>query len=106
MESLVLIKKRLREEGHRIDNLNEEQLRELDQMEQSKEVIAVRNENAFDEYKARFQRGVDENGLEETYRSWTAAMACGCMGPQNGDPYCPCQMRSMTANLCAKIVEK
>lgn len=21
--------------------------------------------------------------------------ACGCIGPQNGDPVCPCRMRSM-----------
>jgi len=23
-----------------------------------------------------------------------AAQACGCIGPQNGEPYCPCAMRA------------
>ncbi len=23
-------------------------------------------------------------------------IACGCVGPQNGDPVCPCQMRNVT----------
>lgn len=23
-----------------------------------------------------------------------AARACGCIGPQNGEPYCPCMMRA------------
>jgi hypothetical protein len=23
------------------------------------------------------------------------ARACFCIGPQNGEPYCPCQMRSL-----------
>lgn len=24
------------------------------------------------------------------------AHACGCVGPQNGEPYCPCRMRGVT----------
>jgi hypothetical protein len=23
----------------------------------------------------------------------TMSSSCGCIGPQNGEPYCPCQMR-------------
>lgn len=23
-----------------------------------------------------------------------ASRACGCIGPQNGEPYCPCMMRA------------
>lgn len=30
--------------------------------------------------------------------------ACFCMGPQNGEPFCPCKMRQM--NDWVKIIEK
>ena len=26
----------------------------------------------------------------------TGSYSCGCIGPQNGDPLCPCMMRSVT----------
>lgn len=26
----------------------------------------------------------------------TPSYACGCIGPQNGEPLCPCQMRNVT----------
>ncbi len=107
MESLVLIKKRLREAGHKIGDLDEAQIRELDRTSQLPDPFApVVDENAFEKYKEEFQRSVDENGLEATYRSWTAPVACGCMGPRFGDPYCRCQMQSMTAEMFAKIVSR
>jgi hypothetical protein len=28
--------------------------------------------------------------------SSATSFACGCIGPQNGQPLCPCQMRSIT----------
>lgn len=32
-----------------------------------------------------------------TYESsFPAASMCGCIGPQNGEPLCPCRMRQVT----------
>jgi hypothetical protein len=32
--------------------------------------------------------------------------ACGCMGPQDGDPLCPCAMRSELANNKAAVAAR
>ncbi|QDP57349.1 MAG: hypothetical protein Unbinned3696contig1008_27 [Prokaryotic dsDNA virus sp.] len=32
---------------------------------------------------------------ENVFRSEGGAHSCNCIGPQNGDPVCPCQMRGV-----------
>ncbi len=55
----------------------------------------------FEGYSARFKVVVAEVGLERAYTRWTNSQACGCMGPQNGEPFCPCQMNILTAERYA-----
>lgn len=35
------------------------------------------------------------NELKGLYGAVQEAVQCGCIGPQNGEPVCPCQMRSV-----------
>lgn len=46
---------------------------------------------------AYFDAAVKERGLDDAYSAWTAAGPCACMGPRDGEPLCPCQMRSVVA---------
>jgi hypothetical protein len=39
------------------------------------------------------------DGLAGTYqtssRNWLDTFSCNCVGPRNGEPRCPCQMRNV-----------
>lgn len=59
----------------------------------------------FVEYDIWWKQMVAERGFEDTYLSWTAGSACGCMGPQDGAPFCSCRMRALTARRYGKIVQ-
>lgn len=58
----------------------------------------------FQRYEVSFRDDAKKHGLIPAYERWTAAIGCGCMGPQGDMPFCPCQMRVMTANRFAKVV--
>lgn len=53
----------------------------------------------FDPYVRSFIRGVADVGYEETRCAWKTGHACGCMGPQTGEPFCPCQMNFKTVEI-------
>lgn len=55
----------------------------------------------FDGYAERFKALVAEVGLEQAYARWTQSHACGCMGAENGEPFCHCQMIHLTASRYA-----
>ena len=61
---------------------------------------------AFIPYEENFLKLVSEKGLEAAYSQWTMASPCGCMGPQDGEPFCPCMMTTLTAKKHAKIVPR
>lgn len=35
------------------------------------------------------------SGIFGTMKSVAGAQGCGCIGPQRGEPYCPCRMRGV-----------
>lgn len=51
----------------------------------------------FVKYDISFREQVAKVGLMEAYSRWTQPVACGCMGNQDGEPFCPCQMNSLIA---------
>jgi hypothetical protein len=61
---------------------------------------------AFVRYAEGFWKAVEERGFESAYRSWSFCDACACMGPQDGNPFCPCAMRTMTAHRFGKVVPR
>ena len=56
----------------------------------------------FATYDSRFRESVEANGLTAAYEGWTRSVACGCMGEQDGEPFCPCAMNHLIANRYAK----
>lgn len=56
----------------------------------------------FDRYCARFREDVQKDGLTAAYNSWTRSIACACVGRSDGDPFCSCEMRWLTADRYAK----
>ena len=62
------------------------------------------NDKAFESYILSFKEDVKKHGFERTYCNWVSGRACGCMGPQDGDPYCPCEMCSRTERMMGKVV--
>jgi hypothetical protein len=62
------------------------------------------DDSAFEGYKASFNEAAEKWGFESTYCSWVSGSECGCMGPRDGEPYCPCKMRSKTARMLGKVV--
>lgn len=51
----------------------------------------------FAPYDIYFRESVRDLGLEMAFNQAMTGHACGCMGPQEGDPFCPCQMRQLIA---------
>ena len=56
--------------------------------------VPVRTEATLDELVKYARYYFDKGGVEAilTYEFWSSA--CGCMGPQRGEPLCPCSMRA------------
>lgn len=58
----------------------------------------------FQQYEVSFRAAAKEHGLIPAYQRWTDAIECGCMGPQGDMPFCPCQMRGLTAERFVSLV--
>lgn len=91
------------------NDMNEEQLRstfenKLNEFKSEIEPEAGPDHPAFAWRIKAFKEAAEQFGFEKTYCSWIAGHACGCMGPQNGDPYCPCSMTHKTAQMMGKVV--
>ncbi len=64
------------------------------------------NDPAFGPYIAEFLQLAEQQGLEDAYLAWNVGQACGCLGPQGGSPFCPCEMRRLTARKVGKVVRR
>lgn len=105
----VEILKALRERGVTLDQLvgkdSSELQTMLDDMTSNVDRYGRKiDPNAFDSYKEKFGEDVTKYGFESTYLMWACGQACGCMGPQGNEPFCPCEMRSKTASMFGKVV--
>lgn len=56
----------------------------------------------FATYDSRFRESVKAHGLTAAYEGWTRSVACGCLGEQDGEPFCPCAMNHLIAARYAK----
>lgn len=59
---------------------------------------------AFAPYIEEFKALVREIGFEDAFLAHSRGNACGCMGPRDGAPFCPCRMVIMTAHKFGKVV--
>lgn len=57
-----------------------------------------RTEATLDELVAYAQPIYDQGGVDAILALEYHPSACGCMGPQRGEPLCPCSMRAALAN--------
>lgn len=58
---------------------------------------------SFESYSVSFRERAKAVGLDTAYHQWMHSPACGCVGPQGGAPFCPCQMTSLTAKRYATM---
>ena len=107
MEKIELLKA-LREGGVGMDQLAGKDSSELqtmlDEISNVDRYGRKIDPNAFESYKDNFNADVLKYGFESTYLMWACGQACGCMGPQDSEPFCPCEMRSKTASMFGKVV--
>ncbi len=58
-------------------------------------------EYALDEWSAALEASMRETVIREYLMMPRPSLyPCGCMGPQDGDPVCPCSMRSVVTIEC------
>jgi hypothetical protein len=56
--------------------------------------VPYRTEATLDELVAYAQPIYDRDGVDAILALGYYPSACGCMGPQRGEPLCPCGMRA------------
>lgn len=55
--------------------------------------------NAFDSRVRAMIADIAEVGYSEAHAKWSQGHACGCLGPQRGEPFCPCLMSCKTVMI-------
>ena len=62
-------------------------------------------DSALKPYIERLMSRVTNRQWAELYAErLPMALLCGCMGPQNGEPFCPCRMRGIALEKCQKEI--
>jgi hypothetical protein len=72
--------------------------------------VPPRTEATLDELVAYARSIYEHSGLDAILKLQNYASACGCMGPQRGEPLCPCGMRAQLyrdkAAVAARFMEE
>lgn len=85
-----------------IELLKKLKIKEQERLELERRVAKGDFDNQFKPYINRFKESVQKHGFEQAFEMFTAQTACGCMGPRDGEPYCPCEMHTATACMFGK----
>jgi hypothetical protein len=68
--------------------------------------VPYRDTATIDELVAYAQRIVDHQGIQALvdWEHWPRP--CGCMGPRDGEPLCPCRMRGQLAHHKVAVLDR
>lgn len=60
----------------------------------------------LDACRKRARQIIDRGGLQALLDYEHHSFGCGCMGPRDGEPYCPCMMAGLLEGYKVRIVNE